>query len=177
MEKFFEVLTMESYSLHHLLFHSAIVFYLIILTGVFSFADMLYAVNTAKKLREPIRSHRFRKTVEKIALYWGAQLLIFMVGLMGTLFPWYNLPYLSMLAAMLICYIEGKSIVEKFKRRKDHMSKIPEAISEIVDYIGEEKVQRLIHSESAKPVLSVIVELLTKNKSSKKEVEVYENPN
>ena len=125
------------YNFPHLIWHLAIIFYLILLTGLFSVADMCSGVYTAKKTGERLRSHRYRKTIEKITWYWFFQILVAAVGLVGTLFQWYNLPYLSIAAALCICVIEGKSIWEHTKRRKDRLSKLPEILNEIIDLIGD----------------------------------------
>lgn len=133
---FFEQIP-ATYDVAHLFWHLAIIFYLILLTGLFSLADMFSGVYTAKKTGERLRSHRYRKTIEKITWYWFFQILVAAVGLVGTLFPWYNLPYLSIAAALCICVIEGKSIWEHVKRRKDRLAKLPEILNEFIDLIGD----------------------------------------
>lgn len=125
------------YNFPHLIWHLAIIFYLILLTGLFSVADMCSGVYTAKKTGERLRSHRYRKTIEKITCYWFFQILVAAVGLVGTLFTWYNLPYLSIAAALCICVIEGKSIWEHVKRRKDRLAKLPEILNEFIEMISD----------------------------------------
>lgn len=125
------------YNFPHLIWHLAIIFYLILLTGLFSIADMFSGVYTAKKTGERLRSHRYRKTIEKITWYWFFQILVAAVGIVGTLFPWYNLPYLSIAAALCICVIECKSIGEHVKRRKDSLAKLPEILNEFIEMIND----------------------------------------
>lgn len=140
METIIEIFTHElgENFLNHLVFHYAIVFLLFLVTPALVAADLLYALSTAKKLGERIRSHKLRKSVEKILLYWGLQILAAIVGTIGLLFPYYNLPYLSILTTLVIVVIEGKSLVEHFRRRKDNLSKIPGAVQEILDFVGGE---------------------------------------
>lgn len=68
---------------------------------VFSIADTISGVYTAKKTGEKLRSHRLRKMFEKMAIYWFFQSLVGIVGLILSLFPFYNLPYLSIVFAIM----------------------------------------------------------------------------
>lgn len=147
MENYFEIikLGMGDYSLHHLVWHLTIVAFCILVTGVFSLADTASGIYTAKKTREKLRSHRMRKTFEKMAVYWFFQILVGMVGVIFSLFPWYNLPYLSIIFAAMICVAEGRSMWEHSRRRKDGVAKIPETVQELIDIVGgEEEVKRAL---------------------------------
>ncbi len=136
---------MGDYSLHHLAWHLLIVAFCIVTTGVFSIADTISGIYTAKKTGEKLRSHRLRKTFEKMAWYWFFQMLVAIVGVLLSLLPWYNLPYLSMVLALAICISEGISMWEHSKRRKDGMAKVPEAVQELIDLVGgEEELKRTL---------------------------------
>lgn len=147
MEEFIEVIKigMGDYSLHHLAWHLLIVAFCILTTGVFSIADTISGIYTAKKTGEKLRSHRLRKTFEKMAVYWFFQTLVAIVGVILTLLPWYNLPYLSIALAVAICVTEGRSMWEHSRRRKDGVAKIPETVQELIDIVGgEEEVKRAL---------------------------------
>ena len=147
MEDFFEIIKigMGDYSLHHLAWHLLIVAFCIVTTGVFSIADTISGIYTAKKTGEKLRSHRLRKTFEKMAWYWFFQMLVAIVGVLLSLLPWYNLPYLSMVLALAICISEGISMWEHSKRRKDGMAKVPEAVQALIDLVGgEEELKRTL---------------------------------
>lgn len=147
MEEFIEVIKsgMGDYSLHHLAWHLLIVAFCIVTTGVFSIADTISGIYTAKKTGEKLRSHRLRKTFEKMAVYWFFQTLVAIVGVILTLLPWYNLPYLSIILAMAVCITEGRSMWEHGRRRKDGVAKIPETVQELIDIVGgEEEVKRAL---------------------------------
>lgn len=147
MEEFIEVIKigMGDYSLHHLAWHLLIVAFCIVATGVFSLADTISGIYTAKKTGEKLRSHRLRKTFEKMAVYWFFQTLVAIVGVILTLLPWYNLPYLSIALAVAICVTEGHSMWEHSRRRKDGVAKIPETVQELIDIVGgEEEVKRAL---------------------------------
>lgn len=140
-QSFFEIIKigMGDYSLHHLLWHVLIVALCIAITGIFSIADTASGVYTAKKTGEKLRSHRLRKMFEKMMVYWFFQMLVGIVGLILTLFPFYNLPYLSIVFAIMICVAEGKSMWEHARRRRDGVAKLPEAVHELVELAGGEE--------------------------------------
>lgn len=93
-------------------------------------------IYTAKKTGEQLRSHRLRKTFEKMVTYWFFQILVAIVGVILSLIPWYNLPYLSIILAFAICITEGRSMWEHSRRRKDGVAKIPETMQELIDLVG-----------------------------------------
>lgn len=147
MESFYEIIRigMGDYSLHHLAWHLLIVAFLIAATGVFSVADTISGIYTAKKTGEKLRSHRLRKTFEKMAVYWFFQILVAIVGVIFSLMPWYNLPYLSIVLATGICFTEGRSMWEHSRRRRDGVAKIPETVQELIDLVGgEEELKRTL---------------------------------
>lgn len=129
-------LGMSGYDVGHLFRHIFVCFVLFHLTPCFVVADFISGTCTAKKLKEPLRSHRFRKSIEKQCWYWLAQILVFIFGLIGTLFDFYYWPYLSIVVTAAICVIEVKSMLEHAKRRRCHTAKIPEAIQEIANLVG-----------------------------------------
>lgn len=139
-ESFFEFVRsgMGDYSLQHLVWHLLIVAFCIFTTGIFSVADTVSGVYTAKKTGEKLRSHRLRKMFEKMMVYWFFQVLVGVVGLILSLFSFYNLPYLSIIFAIMICVAEGRSMWEHSKRRRDGIAKLPEAIQELIDLAGGE---------------------------------------
>ena len=140
-QDFFEILKigMGDYSLHHLVWHMLIVTVYIFTTGIFSIADTISGVYTARKTGEKLRSHRLRKMFEKMAIYWFFQTLVGIVGLILSVFPFYNLPYLSIVFAIMICVAEGLSMWEHSKRRRDKVAKLPEAVHELVELAGGEE--------------------------------------
>lgn len=139
-QDFFEILKigMGDYSLHHLVWHMLIVTVCIFTTGIFSIADTVSGVYTARKTGEKLRSHRLRKMFEKMAIYWFFQTLVGIVGLILSVFPFYNLPYLSIVFSIMICIAEGLSMWEHSKRRRDKVAKLPEAVHELVELAGGE---------------------------------------
>lgn len=147
MENYIEFIKsgMGDYSFNHLGWQLVIVAVCIVVTGIFSIADTVSGIYTAKKTGEKLRSHRLRKTFEKMAVYWFFQILVAIVGVLLSVFSWYKLPYLSIVFAIMICISEGISMWEHSKRRKDGVAKIPETMQELIDLMGgEEELKRTL---------------------------------
>lgn len=158
METYFEFLKlgMSAYSLPHLAWHLAIVAYCIVGSGVFSVADTVSGIYTAKKTGEKLRSHRLRKTFEKMAVYWFFQILVAIVGILLSPLSWYDLPYLSMAFALAICVNEGISMWEHSCRRKDGVAKITETTQNMIDFLGgEEELKKMVKAMMQKKIDSI----------------------
>ena len=111
--------------------------FLFLSTGIMCLLDFISGIRTARYLGEKIRSRPIRKTIEKITSYWLFQIAGFMVGIIMSPFPFYNLPYVSIVFAIAIIAVEVKSMLEHSGRRKHGSAKIPETIHEIVEWLGE----------------------------------------
>lgn len=108
--------------------------------------DTYFATSTARMLGEKIRSRKLRKGLEKLSFYWGAQITASLVGTIGLLFSWYNLPYMTILVTLAVAWTEGKSYREHFIRRKDGVAKIPETLQEMIDFFGEEELKGIFRT-------------------------------
>ena len=145
-----------NYDVGHLYRHLIVCFILFLITVAVCLIDFVSGVYTAKKLGEPLRSRKLRMTVEKISWYWLIQLLGFILGLMGTVFAWYEWPYISMCICLAIIVIEGKSVLEHAKRRKCRTAKIPETIRDMAEWIGEDALKHSIQELAKKKVLDAL---------------------
>lgn len=152
MEQLIEVIKigMSDYSLYHLAWHLFIVVFCILITGAFSIADAISGCYVAWKLGQPIKSHLLRKTIEKMTVYWFFQTLLSMLGLGLSLFSWYDLPYLSIVAALGIGLVEIWSMIENHKRVKNgQITKMSDSIEVAFDKFietigGEEELIKLL---------------------------------
>lgn len=149
-------LAFSGYDIGHLYRHLMVCFGLFILTMVACCIDFISGTWTAKILKEPLRSRKFRMTIEKIAWYWLIQLLGFLFGIMGTVFSWYEWPYISMVIAAAILLIEGRSVMEHSKRRKCRTAKIPESIRDMAEWIGEAELKKSIKDLARKRVIEAL---------------------
>lgn len=110
------------------------------------FLRMAWGITKDKRESPRLQSWEYVKQTmfEKMAVYWFFQTLVGLVGLILSLFPFYNLPYLSILFSIMICVTEGKSMWEHSRRRKDGVAKLPEAVQELVELAGG--VEELKHA-------------------------------
>lgn len=74
----------------------------------------------------------FRRTVVKIGDYARVLMFAFMVDVLGSLLSFYILPFATILCALAIICIEGKSVLENSKRRKTHAGDVPDMIKQII---------------------------------------------
>lgn len=130
--------------LEHVIIHGVVEFGCMVALVVAPLIDLWDGVYTAKKLHEPIRSHRIRKTVQKIGEYWRLMFIALLVDTFGILFPWYALPYLSVAVTVGIIVIEGKSIWEHARRRKSELVQLKDIASRIIECANEKDAGKLI---------------------------------
>ncbi len=121
-------------------------FTLILIPPALVALDTYFATSTARMLGEKIRSRKLRKGIEKLTFYWGAQIAASLVGTIGLLFTWYNLPYLTILVTLAVAWTEGKSYREHFSRRRDGVAKVPESLQEMIDFFGDEEIKDIFHT-------------------------------
>lgn len=106
--------------------------------------DLWDGVYTAKTIGQRIHSHKLRVTIRKIGEYWRFILMGFVADTIGVLFPFWAWPYLSILICLAIVCIEGKSILEHAKRRRSHVSEIPDMIGDIIHCVTEHDALEVI---------------------------------
>ncbi|MBK5721839.1 phage holin family protein [Dysgonomonas sp. Marseille-P4677] len=73
--------------------------------------DLVSGCQKAKQRGEIRTSYGLRRTVSKAVLYYALMLFAFMFDCIGTFF--YPQPYITMIAAAFLIFIECKSILEK----------------------------------------------------------------
>lgn len=116
-----------------------------------SFIDLWSGVDAAKACGEKIQSNGLRRTVSKLGDYFRVELFFLMFDGLGSLIAWYELPYASMLGALAIILIEGKSVVENSRKKKSSAADIPDMLRLIVNASDIEQAKK-------------VAEILTKKK-------------
>ena len=126
----------EAKDLEALMFFITVRVVIIVICWIFStiacIVDFWSGTLTAKILGEKLMSHGFRRTVVKIGDYARVLMFAFMVDALGSLLSFYILPFATMLCALAILCIEGKSVLENSKRRKAHAGDVPDMIKQII---------------------------------------------
>lgn len=151
----------EAKDLEALMFFITVRVVIIVICWIFStiacIVDFWSGTLTAKILGEKLMSHGFRRTVIKIGDYARVLMFTFMVDALGSLLSFYILPFATMLCALAILCIEGKSVLENSKRRKAHAGDVPDMIKQIIQAATTEQGHEVFNS---------IVEQITVNKKN-----------
>ena len=106
--------------------------------------DLWDGLYTARKLGEKLRSHKFRHTIHKLGEYWRVMLIGLLFDTLCLCLPWYNFPYLTILAAVGLLIIEVGSMREHIKKRKNSLSELPTIIANIISCADEKDAMALI---------------------------------
>lgn len=150
----------EAKDLEALTFFITVRAVIIVICWIFStiacIVDFWSGTLTAKILGEKLMSHGFRRTVIKIGDYARVLMFAFMVDALGSLLSFYILPFATMLCALAILCIEGKSVLENSKRRKAHAGDVPDMVKQII---------QAVTIEQGNEVFNKIVNQLNTNKN------------
>lgn len=128
-----EMIEFELISVLEILKHFGLIFvflWLVLIAAIM--LDLWDAISTAKKLNERIKSHRLRITVDKITEYWRFMLIAAIVDLVGSLFTFYIVPFVSILFCLGLVGVEIKSLFEHAKRRKSKTVEMKDIIQAII---------------------------------------------
>lgn len=111
--------------------------------------DFWSGTTTAKALGEKLQSHGFRRTIIKIGDYVRVLCFALMFDALGSLLPFYAIPFGTILCTVAIICIEGKSVIENSRRKKTHAADIPDIVKQIVQATtakqGSEIIDKLIN--------------------------------
>lgn len=100
---------------------------------------------TAKILGEKLMSHGFRRTIVKIGDYARVLMFTFMIDALGSLLSFYILPFATILCAIAVLLIEGKSVMENSKHRKAHAADVPDIVKRIVQATTAEQGHEILN--------------------------------
>lgn len=110
--------------------------------------DFWSGTTTARALGEKLQSHGFRRTIIKIGDYVRVLCFALMFDVLGSLLPFYAIPFGTILCTVAIICIEGKSVIENSRRKKAHAADIPDIVKQIVQATtakqGSEIIDKLI---------------------------------
>lgn len=130
----FELL--ENHDMSGLISYSIIRMAIILVCWSFVFianmVDFVSGRETAKALGEPVNSKGYRKTFAKMGDYYRVLTFALLFDILGSLFPFYSLPFVTILASIAVISIELLSVIENSRRKKSHAAEIPEMIRKII---------------------------------------------
>ncbi len=121
-----------------------IIFICCILVIIATLIDLWTGLDAARKNHEPIRSKALRRTVNKALDYLRVIIFGVLIDILGLCFPWYAIPYCAILVTLGILTIEGKSVLENFRKKKSNAADIMEVIGEILECADSDTAQKII---------------------------------
>ena len=152
----------ESHQYDHLTYYIAVRAVIVLVCWLFMAAsnivDFFSGINTARALGQKLKSHAFRRTITKIRDYAQIMLFALMFDALGSLLPFYAVPFATMLCTLAVMCIEGKSVIENSRRKKAHAGEIPDILRQIVEATTQEQ---------GKDILKRIAELLAIGEKSR----------
>lgn len=137
-------LTIEPTIIAHAVKHLVVCFVLWVLMLAAILLDLWDGLYTARKTGKKIKSHILRITIAKVSEYWRFMLIGFLIDCAGVLFPFYALPYVSIVFFLGLIGVEVKSMMEHAKRRKSHVNDAQEIIERIIACATSGKAQEII---------------------------------
>lgn len=112
--------------------------------AVACFIDMWTGIDAARANKERIRSRPLRKTGVKIVDYFRLLVFFMLIDLLGLCFPWYNLPYGTVLGTVGVVIVEGLSVIENLKKKKSHAAEVADIVTKIVECLTKEDAEKII---------------------------------
>lgn len=106
--------------------------------------DLHAGIAAARKNHEKIRSRILRRTITKILDYLRVLVFGVMIDVLGLNFPWYAVPYCSMLVAVGVIAIEFKSVMENYRKSKSAARELPDVIGDIISADNVDKAKAII---------------------------------
>ena len=106
--------------------------------------DMWTGVDAAIANRERIRSHSLRKTVRKVIDYLRIVVFGVLIDILGLFFPWYDIPYACIVVTLGVILIEGKSVIENFKKKRSSAAQVLDIVAKIIECADEKDARKLI---------------------------------
>lgn len=140
---------MENFSIHlnitQDLGHGVtLIFICFILIIIAALIDLWTGVDAARKNHEQIRSKMLRRTVTKVLDYFRVVIFGVLLDVLGLCFTWYAIPYAAVLVTLGILMIEGKSVLENFRKKKSNAANIVDVIEEILECADSDTAQKII---------------------------------
>lgn len=134
----------ETYLGHDVSRGLTIIFVCCILVIAAALLDMWTGVDAAIANRERIRSHSLRKTVRKVIDYLRIVVFGCLIDILGLFFPWYDIPYACIAVTLGVILIEGKSVIENFKKKRSSAAQVLDIVAKMIECADEKDAKKLI---------------------------------
>lgn len=134
----------ETYLGHDISRGLTIIFMCCVIVITASLLDMWTGIDAAMANKEKIRSHSLRKTVRKVIDYLRIVIFGCLIDILGLFFPWYDIPYACIAVTFGVILIEGKSVIENFKKKRSSAAQVLDMVSKIIECANEKDAKKLI---------------------------------
>ena len=135
---------LESYLGHDVSRGLTVIFVCCLLVIAAALIDMWTGVDAARANREKIRSHSLRKTVRKVIDYLRIVMFGVLIDFLGLFFPWYDIPYACIIITLGVILIEGKSVIENFRKKRSSAAQVLDIVAKIIECADEKDARKLI---------------------------------
>lgn len=126
-----------------------VIFMCCVLVIVACFIDLWTGVDAARKNREKISSKALRRTITKVLDYLRVIVFGVLIDVLGLVFTWYIMPYIAIVCTLGILIIEGKSVLENFKKKKSSAAEVVDIIEAIVEATDNDTAEKIIKAIKA----------------------------
>lgn len=123
-----------------------IIFICCVLVVVACLIDLWTGIDAARKSKETIRSRILRRTVNKIVDYLRVVIFGILIDVLGLCFPWYAIPYCAIVVTLGILLIEGKSVIENFRKSRSSAARVVDVIEHIIECGDSDTAERIIRA-------------------------------
>ena len=123
-----------------------LIFICCVLVIVACLIDVWTGIDAARKNRERIRSRILRRTVAKIIDYLRVVVFGILIDVLGLAFPWYAIPYAALVVTLGILLIEGKSVIENYRKGRSSAANIIDVIEHIIDCADNDTAEKIIRA-------------------------------
>lgn len=120
---------------------------LLIVLGAVTIAnlvDFVSAIMTARQLGISVQSAKMRHALDKLVKYFLLVGVAFAADAIIATLELTHIAYCTIVAGLIVCAVEIKSVFEHNVRRRDKVAKIPESMHEIIAWVGEDKARAIL---------------------------------
>jgi hypothetical protein len=102
--------------------------------------DLFFGVKRARHLKIVRTSFGYRRTITKLTSYFGLMLMLSIADIAASVI--FKMPYFTVLGAIGIIIVEGKSVFENIKEEEKSIEEIQKALLKIFE--NKEEIKSLI---------------------------------
>ena len=116
----------------------------VVLIIVAVFMDMWVGIDAARAAHEPIMSKGLRRTLTKALDYFRVVLFASLIDILGAFFTWYSMPYFAIMGTLATLVIEGKSVIENYRRKRSNAADVVEMAQKIIKALNDKEAKEII---------------------------------